>query len=181
MTRIKPITEANADPKQKEILSKVKKSLGGVPNIIGTLAQSPAAATAYLGFEQALSLGTLSRPVRERIALTVGQANSCHYCLAAHTALGTKAGLSEGEVLNARHGDSEDARTAAALRFAGQIVERRGEISDADLEDLRAHGYSDGETIEIVANVVLNILTNYANHIAGTEIDFPVAPELAAA
>ena len=181
MSRINPITAANADPKQQEILKKVEKAFGGVPNVIGTLAQSPSAATAYLGFKQALSLGTLSRPVRERIALTVGQANSCHYCVAAHTALGAKAGLSKNELLSARQGDSEDKRTAAALRFAGRVVEQRGEISDSDLDDLRAHGFSDGETLEIVANVVLNILTNYVNHIAGTEIDFPIAPDLAAA
>jgi hypothetical protein len=35
---------------------------------------------------------------------------------------------------------------------------------------------------EIVATVALNIFTNYFNHVAGTEIDFPeVAPAEAAA
>jgi hypothetical protein len=28
--------------------------------------------------------------------------------------------------------------------------------------------------VEILANVALNVLTNYTNNFAGTEIDFPV-------
>ncbi len=40
----------------------------------------------------------------------------------------------------------------------------------------RPAGYNDGEINEIVANVALSILTNYFNHGAETEIDFPTAP-----
>jgi len=35
---------------------------------------------------------------------------------------------------------------------------------------------SNGEINEIVGNVALNIFTNYFNHVAETEIDFPAAP-----
>jgi hypothetical protein len=45
---------------------------------------------------------------------------------------------------------------------------------------LRQHGFTDGEITEIIANVVLNIFTNYFNIAAGTEIDFPLAPALTA-
>ena len=40
----------------------------------------------------------------------------------------------------------------------------------------RSAGYSDGEINGIVGNVALNIYTNYFNHGAETEIDFPTAP-----
>jgi len=33
--------------------------------------------------------------------------------------------------------------------------------------------YGDEALVEVVAHVALNIFTNYFNHIAGTEIDFP--------
>jgi hypothetical protein len=39
---------------------------------------------------------------------------------------------------------------------------------------LRQAGVSEGEIIEIVANTVVNIFTNYLNHVAGTDIDLPV-------
>ena len=34
-------------------------------------------------------------------------------------------------------------------------------------------GITDGEVIEVTANVALNILTNYVNHVAETVVDFP--------
>ena len=37
----------------------------------------------------------------------------------------------------------------------------------------RTSGVSDGEIVETVANVVLNIFGNYVTHIARTVVDFP--------
>ena len=41
---------------------------------------------------------------------------------------------------------------------------------------VRRDGLDDGLIVEIIANVALNVLTNYLNKIAETEIDFPVVP-----
>ena len=180
MSRINPINQENANPKALEILTAVKQALGLVPNMISTMAQSPAVANAYVGFSHALSQGSLSVKIRERIALSVAEENACNYCLAAHTFLGRKAGLSEDEVLNARRGTSDEPKVAAALAFAAKVVEQRGQVTDADVAAVRQHGFTDGEIAEIIANVVLNIFTNYFNVVAGTEIDFPVAPVLTA-
>lgn len=180
MSRINSINKENANPKALEILTAVNKALGIVPNMVSTMAQSPAVAKAYVGFNQALSQGSLSAKIRERIALAVAEENSCDYCLAAHTFLGEKAGLSEDEVLNARRGSSEEPEVAAVLAFASKIVQERGQVTDADIGALRQHGFTDGDITEIIANVVLNIFTNYFNIAAGTEIDFPVAPALTA-
>jgi uncharacterized peroxidase-related enzyme len=180
MSRINPVSKETANPKSLEILTAVNKALGIVPNMVATMAQSPAVANAYVGFNNDLSQGSLSAKIRERIALTVAEENSCDYCLAAHTFLGKKVGLSEAEVVNARRGASDEPKVAAALAFATKVVEKRGQATDADVAALRQHGFSDGEIIEIIANVVLNIFTNYLNIAAGTEIDFPPAPALTA-
>jgi uncharacterized peroxidase-related enzyme len=152
-----------------------------VPNLIATMANSPAVATAYLGLSQALSTGSLSARLREQIALAVAESNGCGYCLAAHTALGKGAGLSKQETCDARRAASHDAREQAPLDFARTVVADRGVVDDADVEQVRQAGYTDGEIGEIVANVALNLFTNYFNHVAETEIDFPAAPSLAAA
>ncbi len=54
-----------------------------------------------------------------------------------------------------------------------------GLLSAPDLNAARAGGLNDGEILEVLANVVLNILTNHANHIAETTVDFPAARPLA--
>jgi alkylhydroperoxidase family enzyme len=58
-------------------------------------------------------------------------------------------------------------------------VGERGHVSDEDLQALRDEGFSDGDITEVVANVALNIFTNYFNHVADPEIDFPQAECLA--
>ncbi|TWU64730.1 Carboxymuconolactone decarboxylase family protein [Crateriforma conspicua] len=181
MTRIAPVDVKNANGPAAEIFQGVKKKMGMVPNIIATMAQSPAVANAYLSFSGALAGGALPAPVRERIALVTGQANECGYCLSAHTLLGKGAGLSDEEVLRARQGTASEPKEAAAVQFAQKLVEQRGNVSDEDVQALRDAGYDDGQIGEIVANVALNIFTNYFNHVADPEIDFPVAPALATA
>lgn len=181
MARIRPVNAADADIKTAQLLQSVEKKMGVVPNLIATMANSHAVAQAYLSFSQALAGGSLPTPLREQIALTVGQANECDYCLAAHSYLGQKAGLGEEEVLDARRGTAHNEKAAVALSFAQRIVDNRGLVSDDDLEEVRRAGYLDGEIAEIVANVALNIFTNYFNHVAGTEVDFPAVPALAAA
>jgi len=180
MPRINTINAEHASAEQQQILANVKKGLGIVPNLVSTLAQSPAAANAYLAFSGALSKGSLPAKLREQISLVVGETNSCDYCLAAHTLLGGKAGLSNDEVLSARGGTSADPKSAAALAFAQKVVSDRGIVSDDDVAGLREHGFTDGDIAEIVANTALNIFTNYFNHVAGTVVDFPAAPKLAA-
>ena len=180
MTRIAPITDIAASPEQKQLLTGVKQAMGIVPNLISTMAHSPALANAYLMFNQALSKGILTSQMREKISLTVGQANECDYCVAAHCALGAKAGLTAEEIQAARKGTCSCDKTATALAFAVKVVDARGKVSEEDVAGLRTAGWNDAEITEIIGNVALNIFTNYFNHIAGTVVDFPAPPKLEA-
>ena len=179
MARINPV-KRDVNSKTRELLGAVEKKMGMVPNMISTMAQSPTVAKAYLGFSQTLAGGSLSAALQQQISLAVSEADQCNYCLSAHSFLGSKAGLSESDLLDARHGTASDEKTNAALTFARKIVEDRGHVSDEDVEEVRRAGYTDGEIVEIVANVALTIFTNYFNHIADTEVDFPLVPSLAA-
>ena len=181
MPRLQPVTKETADATTANLLGAVEKKMGMIPNIIATMANSPSVANAYLGFSQSLSTGSLSPRLREQIALVVGETNGCGYCVAAHTALGKRAGLSEQETCDARRAVAADDKEGAAIEFAHKIVAERGFLSDDDVQKVRDAGYNDGEIAEIVGNVALNIFTNYFNHVAETEVDFPTAPELAAA
>jgi uncharacterized peroxidase-related enzyme len=173
MPRLNAIDPKEATGKTKELLDGVKAKLGMVPNLMRTFANSPAALEAYLNFNGALGGGLLNAKLREQIALTVADANSCEYCLSAHTAIGKLVGLNENELVASRHAGSSDTKTAAALKFAHQLVVKRGEVLDSEVATVRAAGYNDGEITEIVANVALNIFTNYFNQVAQTVVDFP--------
>lgn len=173
MSRIKPINYEQSIGKAKELLDAVKAKLGMTPNMMKTMAQSPAVLEAYLNFSGALAGGTLSGKLREEIALIAAEANGCGYCASAHTAIGKMVGLDEAAILAAREGNSANAKDDAAIKFARKVIVNRGQVSETDLAEVKAAGFTDGEVGEIVANVALNVFTNYFNEIAETEVDFP--------
>jgi uncharacterized peroxidase-related enzyme len=177
MSRLRTIDPDEADGKAGELLDEVRSMLGIVPNILRVMANAPAVLQAYLDFTAALGEGRLSPELRERIALAVSERNGCGYCLAAHSMIGKMRGLTSEEVLASRRAEAADDADRAAVTFAAGLVDRRGEVGDEDVEALRAAGYDDGGVAEIVGNVALTLFSNYFNHVAETDVDFPaVAP-----
>ena len=173
MNRITQLDPTQTNGNTKQLFDQVQAKLGVVPNLFRVLANSPAALEGYLNFSGALATGNFDAKVREQIALTVAESNLCRYCLSAHAFAGEKVGLTQKDIANAIHATATNTRTDAALKLARSIVVQRGEVKDSDLERARISGLKDGEIVETVANVVLNILTNYINHVAGTSVDFP--------
>ena len=176
MSRIStPASIDAAPPAARPQLEVVKKMLGSVPNLFRMVANSPAALEGYLGLLGALSKGTLPTATHERIALAIDESNGCDYCLSAHAWLGKNvATLDDAEMAANRRGASLDPQADAAVRFARQVVERRGHVNDAELRAVREAGYDDAQIIEIVQHVALNTWTNYVNSVAQTAVDFPV-------
>jgi len=179
MTRISPIDPAAAQPAAKALLDGVQKKLGATPNMMRVMATNPSVLAAYLGFAGALSGGLLGAKLHEQIALAVAQANGCDYCLAAHSLLGTGAGLSAADIAAARAGTPFDARTAGIVALTRRLVETHGRATDADIAAARTASVSDAEILEVIAAVALNVFTNYLNLTADTELDFPPAAKLA--
>lgn len=173
MSNLRPLS-IDTPGKAGQILGAVKQKLGVVPNIYATFAHSPAVLEGYLAFGEALAGGKLPAGLREQIALAVAGENTCDYCASAHTALARGAGVDAEEAARNLKGEASDDRVQAILGFARSVVEKRGWLDDGELQALRAAGVSDEEVVEIIANIAANIFTNYFNHIAGTEIDFPV-------
>jgi uncharacterized peroxidase-related enzyme len=180
MERITPVNPQAVLGRAKELLDAVKAKLGLVPNMTRSMAVSPPVLEAYLGFIGALGHGVLPARVREQLALNIGEANDCDYCVSAHCVLGKGAGLNDQDILASRQGASTDPKEDVLLRFARTVLEKRGVVTEADIAAVREAGYGDAEIAEVVAHVGLNVFTNYFNHVAGTVIDFPKAPALSA-
>jgi uncharacterized peroxidase-related enzyme len=176
MSRIStPASIEEAPAASRPLLEGVKKTLGSVPNLFRLVAVSPAALEGYLGMFGALGKGELPAPTRERIALAVAEINGCSYCLSAHTYLGKNlAKLDDAEMTANRNGASNDPKADAAVKFAAKVARERGHIGEDDLRSVKMAGYSDGQIIEIVQHVALNIWTNYLNEVLKTDVDFPV-------
>lgn len=170
-----PIPTVEAAPSAAQpLLAAVKQQIGMVPNLMKVLANSPTSLSAYLGFSAGIAGGEFDAAARERIAITVAEANGCEYCLSAHTYMGRNAAkLSDDELDAARDGRSENPKMFALLQFTQVVLANLGRVDDADLEKFFAAGYGPNAAVEVVANIAINVFTNYVNNIARTTVDFP--------
>jgi uncharacterized peroxidase-related enzyme len=171
--RIPPVDPDHATGAITRLFAEIRAKFALVPNLFRVFANAPAALEGLMGLSAALARGALDEKTREQLALAIAESNLCAYCLSGHTAMAAKIGLSRVEIDDAIRASAADARTDAILKLARSIVVQRGELSDADLARARAAGLSDGEIVETVANVALNIFENYMSHLARVPIDFP--------
>jgi len=173
MSRINLVTDATANAEQAELFSAIHTQLGIVPNFLKIFAHSPAALRAFLGLHGIAGEGSLDAATRERIALGLAEQSACQYCVSAHTALGSNAGLSGAEMEANRAGGSHDAKASAAVKFARSLAENKGDVTTAELLEVRNAGYSESDIVEIITHVGMNLLTNILGKASRVEIDFP--------
>jgi AhpD family alkylhydroperoxidase len=151
-----------------------------IPNLYATRARAPAALNGMLRLGDAINAGKRSASEREIVALATLQANGCQYCVSAHMLLGKNAGLSLEQIRHARSGTGSDQRSSAIAALSMALVEKRGHVDTQLLNGFKGDGLSEGDLLEVVANVIATTLTNYTNNVARTDIDFPlVSLELA--
>ncbi len=182
MARLTAINPETATGKTKELFDGIQAQLGMVPNMMRTMANSTAMLEGYLKLSSTLGGGKLGAVRSGLIALTVAESNSCNYCLSAHTYIGGNMLKIDAAAMGAaRGGESADPKTAAILAFTQTLVSKRGLVSDADVDTLKAAGVNETEIAEIVGHTALNILTNYFNNTAGTVVDFPLVESYSAA
>ncbi|MEU2931021.1 carboxymuconolactone decarboxylase family protein [Streptomyces sp. NPDC007251] len=157
----------------KGALANIGAQFGFVPNMFAALASNPTVLDVVMTLQGGLSR-VLDATTRHTIALAVSQANGCDYCLAMHTYVSSElGGMSSDDIDLARAGSSIDPKRAAVARFAQQVVESRGQVSDADLAAVRGAGYNDPQILAIVTVAVQVLLTNYINNVNQTDIDIP--------
>lgn len=178
MKNLQPLSYENASKETQAIFDNLKEKIGSVPNIYATIGNSSKALSGLLSLNETLSQGEFNGKEVEAIALAVAETNACGYCLAAHTAIGKMQGLTEEETVEIRNGEISDTKLKALTDLAKDITDSKGHPDQALVEAFHEAGYNKSALAELIGFVAVNTITNYTNHMAQTDIDFPVAPEL---
>jgi uncharacterized peroxidase-related enzyme len=165
-------TPETAPADARDLLEAAKRRYGMVPNLYAKMAEAPALLRAYLQLSDLFSQSSLSTTEQQVVLLTASRVNGCTYCMGAHSVLADMAGVAT-EVTDAIRGDRpiEDSRLEALRRFTATLVEKRGWLSDGDLEVFLDAGFTQGNVLDVVLGVGQKTLSNYTNHIAVTELD----------
>lgn len=160
------------------LLARVVANNGFLPHLIATLAHAPVALETYLSVSELNGRGSLGIAEREVVQITAARLNGCEFCIAGHSALALKkAGLEREAVVRLQRGQpTGNARLDALQAFAAALIERRGAVADAELQAFLAAGYGPQQALEVVLGVSLAALCNYANVLAGNELNPELRP-----
>jgi alkylhydroperoxidase family enzyme len=179
MSRVLPVPPDEARGPSKELLAAVGRAFGMVPNATRVMARSPAVLEGFLSLSTSLGKVGIGDKLHTQVKLAASEANAAVYCTSILSAVGSRAGLTAVDLIEGRSARAADGRTDAALKFAAQVLQTRGKVTDTDLRAVRAAGFDDAAIVEIVASVVLGCYTNFLNNVADTPLDIPAAGPLA--
>jgi AhpD family alkylhydroperoxidase len=178
MPRLNIVTPEQATGQTEELYDAIKRALGGVPNIYQGIGNSAAALEGVLYIDEVLKKGRLTAAEIEAIKLTVSETYGCNYCLAAHSLLGKKAGLTDEEVIGIRRGASQKPKIGALVKFVSAAIQPQARVSDDEVRAVKAAGYDDAQITESLLTVAQTVFTNLFNRVHQTPLDFPAAPAL---
>lgn len=160
----------------RETLDKVNNSYGFVPNLLGTMIESPETAKGYLALGELFAQTSFDEVERQVIYLTVSRVNNCEYCVAAHSAVSHMHKL-PADVIEAIRNDEPiaDHKLEALRRFVVALIEHRGWVPEEALGEFFAAGYGERQVFEAILGPSMKTISNYVNHLASTELDVPFA------
>jgi uncharacterized peroxidase-related enzyme len=153
-------------------IEKVQEKAGFVPNVFVALAHRPDEFRAFFAYHDALmdKPGGLTKAEREMIVVATSSANQCQYCVVAHGAIlrvrAKNPLIADQVAANYRKADLTP-RQRAMLDFALKVSQRAEETDEADMAELRAHGWADEDIWDIAAISAFFALSNrMANFLA---------------
>ena len=170
-------TIASAPEKSKPALEQLQQAFGLIPNLAAVISNSPKLVTSLVGVFQQVHSSTLTEQEIQIILLTDAVANSSAYAVAFHTALALKQGVSPEETAAIRERlVPKDPRFAALSTLAKTLIEKRGHLSEAELDRFLAAGFTREQVLEVIAVVAASTITNYAGTIANPPLEDQFQP-----
>ena len=148
----------------------VAEKSGFVPNVFLALAHRPDEWRAFVAYHDALMEreSGLSAAEKELIVIATSAANDCLYCVIAHGAIArirARSPLIADQVaVDWRKADVSD-RQRAMLAFAVKLAVEPARVTEADLDELRGHGFSDEDIWDIGAITALFAMSNRMAHL----------------
>jgi len=165
-------TIASAPEKSKPALEQLQKAFGVLPNLPAVIANSPKLVNSLVGlFAQVHSPG-LSEAENQIVLLTDAVTNSSAYAVAFHTTLALQQGIGSDETSAIREGLlPKDKRFAALSNLAKTLIEKRGHLSEQELDSFIAAGFTKEQILEVIAIVAASTITNYTGTIANPPLE----------
>ncbi len=171
-----PLTAETAPDLSKGMIAASAKQLGFVASPIAKAAASPPLLKHLLGGFPTFEQSSLSHVEREVLAMTVAYEVGCHYCMAMHSALGSRmpdvaphiGALREGRPLS-------DAKLEALRLLVVDVVRTHAHGSTESWERFASAGFTEKNALDVILGVGVYLLSTYVNVATRSELDAPFA------
>jgi len=171
-----PLTAETAPDGSRGMIAASAKQFGFVASPIAKAAGSPPLLKHLLGGFPAFDQSSLSHAEREVLAMTVAYEVGCHYCMAMHSAMGSRASDVAPHIGALREGRSlSDPRLEALRVFVREMVRTHAHVAVETWERFAGAGYTEQNALDVVLGVGVYLLSTYANIATRSELDAPFA------
>jgi AhpD family alkylhydroperoxidase len=162
-----------------DALRTLQATVGVIPNLAATMAESPALLNGFLALRELYTKTGFSPAEVQVLSLTAARENDCAWCVAFHTAMALKEGVDRGVVDALRQGAvPADRRLAALSGFARAMVRHRGAVDPSTSQAFFAAGYSKRQALDVVMGMAFSVMANYAGHVTDPPVDAFLTPHV---
>ena len=155
-------------------LQGVKQNIGFIPNVFAAIAESSLALETFIALNGAFGASSLSPQEQQIVLLATSTENNCVYCVAGHTAFANQINMSQQDIYAMRQmRPLKDKKLQALNKLVRQMVRGRGRVSEKDIEDFLAAGYTRQQFFEVIIGVCVKTFSNYVS--IGLELELDAA------
>jgi alkylhydroperoxidase family enzyme len=174
MTTFPVLTPETAPEASKPALKQLQSAFGMIPNLIGAMSTSPVLITSLVGLFGKVHGGSFTEAQVQIVLLTDAVTNKAAWAVAFHSALALQAGIDQADVAAIREGRlPKDTKYAALSGLAKTMIEKRGHLSDADVDRFLGAGFGKDHLLEVIGAVAASTITNYTANITKPPLDAP--------
>jgi uncharacterized peroxidase-related enzyme len=172
MSFYKVHTLETAPEGSKPALERLNESVGVIPNLAATMAESPTLIDSFVTLRTIYQNGTFTPVEREVISISNAIVNDCRYCVAAHSSFAVNYGIPANELDSLRNGKTPaDNKYKALSDFARKVTTSRGSVSESDINEFVEAGYTRAQALEVIVGVAFSVLANYSSHFTDAPLD----------
>jgi alkylhydroperoxidase family enzyme len=172
MQRFNLQTIESAPEKSRPALEALKERFGFLPNVMATMANSPVLLNGFVSSFGSFHGGSFDEIEKQVLLLTNAVTIKCPWTVAAHSTFAIEDGIAQGEVAAIREGRLPNDRKYAALSaLTKALIEKKGNLADADIDRFTAAGYSKAQILEVITGVGVSTMAATTTNMAGTPIE----------
>jgi len=165
-------TPESANDAASGILQDIREKIGFAPNMFAVMGGAPAALTAFVEMNRAVTRSRFDPTEAEIIQTAASVANLSPYCVAGHTAFAAMQQVDAGTIAAVRReNELTDARHEALRRFTQRLVESRGHMREQEIAAFIDAGFDRDAAIEVIMVVALKFFSNLVGNMTNIPLD----------